>query len=173
LTIFSSSPTWEQERKFFHILTVRERPHIFRLQAFPLKGFTLIEVVLSLGLCSFALISLISLLPVSLKAAKKSVEIARTAKLTQQMVAELSQSRFTNLVALSGAVIERTYDYDGNPTTNSNSVHFTLTARIHGTTTLPGAADTSSSLARVEIEVKTPDRTSPNRIAIVLSDLGY
>ena len=34
----------------------------------------------------------------------------------------------------------------------------------------------NSSIMRIgetEIEVKTPDRTSPNRIAIVLSDLGY
>lgn len=152
---------------------MREPPRILRRYTFPLKGFTLIEVVLSLGLCSFALISLVSLLPVSLNTAKNSVEITRTAKLTQQVVAEISQSRFTNLAALSGTVIQRTFDYDGNPTTNSNAVHFTLAARINASITLPGAASASSSLARVEIEVKTPSQTSPSRTAAVLSDLGY
>lgn len=148
-------------------------PNIPRICHRRRAGFTLIEVVLALGLCSFALVSLVSLLPISLNTARNSVEITRKAKLTQQVIAELAQSRFQSLIALSGTVVQRTFDYDGLPTTESNSIYFTVRTTVEASTTLPGSSTASPSLARVKIEVKTPRETMPGKTAVVLSDSGY
>ncbi len=136
-------------------------------------GFSLVEVVLALGLCSFALVSLISLLPVSLDAAKNAVEISRKAKITQQMVAELSQSRFTNVTALSGSSKQKTFDYEGLPTTNSASIYYTASAKVESLASLPGLNAGSPSLARVIIEIRTPHAADTSKTAVVLSDMGY
>ncbi len=65
-----------------------------------LRAFTLIEVVMALGICSFALVSLASLMPMALDRARNAVEISRGATVMQQVAAELSQSHFNQVTAL-------------------------------------------------------------------------
>jgi uncharacterized protein (TIGR02598 family) len=137
------------------------------------SGFTLVEVVLALGLCSFAIVSLLSLMPVSLNTAREAMDMARGSKAAQQVAAELSQSQFSNLTALSGSSLERTFDYDGNPTSDAKDIYFTVTASVTNSTLLPGAADSSASLARVCLEVKTPRQVLPGKTAVTISDMGY
>lgn len=134
-------------------------------------GFTLVEVALALGLCVFALVSLVSLLPVSLDSARNAVEIARRSKAIQQVAAELSQSRFSKVVAMTS--MERGFTYDGNPTTDTKEIYFRVRGSVVPSTLLPGATAPSASLARVSLTVATPSQTMAGKTAITISDMGY
>jgi uncharacterized protein (TIGR02598 family) len=140
-----------------------------------LRAFSLVEVVLALGLCAFVLISLVGLLPVSLNTARDTVEITRRSKAVQQVVSELTQSRFTNVTALSSK--EWGFDYEGISTNVSGSgpVYFTIKAQL-GNGTLPqiNTPTGSPSLIRVKLITSTPrQKPMPGATAVTISDMGY
>lgn len=168
----SKSPYFMNPRTIEHdCLTLRARfnsPSLRRYQGF---GFTLVEVVLALGLFSFAIVSLVSLLPLSLDAARTATEITRQAEAIQKVVTELSQSRFANVVAMNQ--MERAFTYDGDPTTDTKDTYFRVRVSVVPTTLLPGAANPSVSLARASLTVATPRQTMAGKTAITISDMGY
>ena len=140
-----------------------------------LRAFSLVEVVLALGLCAFALISLVGLLPVSLNTARDTVETTRRSKAVQQVVSELTQSRFTNVSNLSTK--EWGFDYEGIATNISGAgpLYFTIKAQV-GDATLPQASISTSSpsLIRVKLLTSTPRQNPmPGATAVTISDMGY
>jgi len=144
-------------------------PSAHRFQRF---GFTLVEVVLALGLFAFAIVSLVSLLPLSLDAARNATETTRRSEAIQKVIAELSQSRFSNVVATTN--LERTFTYDGDPTTpESKDAYFKVSVSVAPSTLLPGAEAASSCLARASLTVATPRQTMSGKTAITISDMGY
>lgn len=66
-----------------------------RTQASKCRGFSLVEVTLALGLVTFCLIAIFSLLPVGLNSAKSSAEEAGAAALIAQIASEI-RSASTN-----------------------------------------------------------------------------
>jgi len=133
----------------------------------PRKGFSLVEVVLALGVCSFALVSLMSLMPVSLDSARNALEITRIAKAFQQVTADLTQSKFTNVAAMSTAT--NYFDYDGNPT-NASGKYFTVLATVAAS---PITNQSSGSLLRVKLLSQTPRNTNAGSTTVTICDMGY
>lgn len=130
-------------------------------------GFTLVEVVLALGLCSFALISLLSLMPVSLNSARHALEIARTAKAFQMVTSELTQSKFATVAAMAPST--HYFDYDGNPTSEEGK-YFTVRATVHPS---PITNQASTSLVRVRLESQTLKGANAGATSITICDMGY
>ncbi len=139
-------------------------------------GFTLVEVVLALGLCSFAILSLMSLMPVSLDSARHALEISRISKTFQKVSSELTQSQFTNVAAITAT--NYYFDYDGNAadasgakyTATSADKYFTVRATIAAS---PIANQSSASLVRVKLESQTPRETNAGSTTITICDMGY
>jgi len=139
-------------------------------------GFTLVEVVLALGLCSFALLSLLSLMPVSLGTGRHALEISRVVKSFQKVASELTQSQFTNVRDMAQTAYY--FDYDGNAadasgtkyTDSSANKYYTVRATIAQT---PITNQSSASLLRVKLECQTPRETNAGSTTITICDMGY
>lgn len=131
-------------------------------------GFSLVEVVLALGLCAFALVSLMSLTPVSLDSARNALEITRVSKAFQQVTTELTQSKFANVAAMT--TVTKYFDYDGNPTTNASVRYFTILATVAGS---PIANQSPGSLLRVELTAQTPLNPNAGSTTVTICDMGY
>ena len=95
------------------------------------RGFSLIEIVVALGLLATGLIGVIRLFPVGLRASKRSEVVSKAALLAQQQLEELKLKGYAALVAdppqvpLSGAsgkyqwsLVVASVDAPGLPTPN-------------------------------------------------------
>ncbi len=65
-------------------------------------AFTLVEVALSLGIMSFALVALIGMLPVGLSTFRDSVNLTIESQIAQQLYTDIQQTPFADSPALSG-----------------------------------------------------------------------
>ena len=63
----------------------------------PVAGFSLVEVTLALGIISFAMVTLIGLLPVSYSAFKSSARSVTSTQLAQRIFADMQQTDFASL----------------------------------------------------------------------------
>lgn len=134
-------------------------------------GFSLVEVVLALGLFAFAFVPLLGLVPVSLASAKQATEINRMSKITQKVAAELSQDKFANVRALIDKDPEWFFDYDGNEVGAGDSErHFTVEALVRDS---PVAGQTADSLLRVHLKCSTPSEEEASSATITICDMGY
>jgi uncharacterized protein (TIGR02598 family) len=131
-------------------------------------GFTLVEVVLALGLCSFALLSLMALMPVSLDSARHALEISRVAKAFQKVTSELTQSKFANVAAMSTSTYQ--FDYDGNKPASDADIYYTVLATVAAS---PVPNQSSTSLVRVTLEAQTRRETNAASTTITICDMGY
>ena len=131
-------------------------------------GFTLVEVVLALGLCSFALLSLMSLMPISLNSARHALEISRVAKAFQKVTSELTQSKFATVEVMTTNTYQ--FDYDGNKPASSADIYYTVLATVGPS---PISNQSSASLLRVKLEAQTRRETNAGSTTITICDMGY
>jgi uncharacterized protein (TIGR02598 family) len=133
----------------------------------------LVEVVLALGLCAFALTAIFALLPVSLDVARHAQETTRVAKAFEKMASELTQSPFASVKALTNY-----FDYEGRTseaggppfTAASPETHFTVTATVAPS---PLPAQSSGSLLRVRLAARTRGGLEAGTATVTIADLGY
>jgi type II secretory pathway pseudopilin PulG len=65
------------------------------------NAFSLVEIVIAIGVATFALVTILSLLPVGLRTAQQSRNQSRAAYLAEQIVSDLRSSSFNNASILS------------------------------------------------------------------------
>lgn len=130
-------------------------------------GFSLIEIVLALGIISFALVGIMGLFPVALKSALESQRETRAAHIAQQIFTDLSTLAGTNRFLITGTnlstdriavslstadpIIPVYYDAAGQAMGNIAAVDATYGATVTVTPDTP-----ISGLARVETTIFTP-----------------
>jgi len=66
-----------------------------------MRGFSLIEVVLSLGIVSFAFVGLFGLLPVGLNAFTNSVDSTVESQIAENVLTNVKQAKLSNLLTLA------------------------------------------------------------------------
>lgn len=135
----------------------------------PRSGFSLVEVILALGICTFALIAIMGLLPVALDSAGEALTMARRAKVIQQVSHDLQQAPFSSLSAEMPAW-KRTFDGDGVETTDPAQIFYTVTGSQPADLTLPGASIANPELASIVVEIASPSET--HRVPLVLANRG-
>jgi uncharacterized protein (TIGR02598 family) len=126
--------------------------------------------------CTFALTAILALMPVSLNLARHAQEISRVAKLFEKVTAELTQSQFATVAAMT----TNTYffDYEGKETdasgakytASSPDTYFTVTATIGGS---PITNQYSESLLRVKLAAQTRGQTKAGSTTVTVVDMGY
>lgn len=120
-------------------------------------GFSLVEVVSSLGIVSFGLMALLGLLPVGLKAARSARESTAETQIVQYLSALARQTPRAELASLA-APREFSFDRQGVAISEGDLDIFytaTLTVETAGGTVLPAAENyTSASLATFRIHLK-------------------
>lgn len=133
------------------------------------QAFTLVEVVLALGIVSFGFLGIFSLLPAGVGAFRSGMDTSLCAQISQRIVSEAEQSDFDSLVPQNGNTVDgvatggtsgqfyalplRYFDDQGTelgvsdgvtpiPTlTDDEKQRVVYTVRVRGS--LPGAADPS------------------------------
>jgi uncharacterized protein (TIGR02598 family) len=106
-------------------------------------GFSLIEVTISLGIASFALIALLGLVPLALGTLRQSMDVSTETQIFQQLASEantLDFSAVTNSSFASG--FPRFYDESGARITSVQSASYKVALTL-STCSVPGAAAAS------------------------------
>ncbi|MGB8354705.1 MAG: Verru_Chthon cassette protein B [Chthoniobacteraceae bacterium] len=120
-------------------------------------AFTLVEVVMAIGIIAFAFIPLVGLLPVGLDMSRRAIDTTVQSQIVQQLSTEAQQSDFSTLSTLASNSTTTPYYFDdqGSKATNSaNQIYEAVysVALNSGTvsTALPGQV-TTQKLATVTI----------------------
>lgn len=126
------------------------------------RGFSLVEVVLAVGIVSFALLPLMALLPVGLRTVKNSMTQTVTAAIAQQIRGELLQASLP-----IGSLGIEYYTSDGIKTTATdanNPFYYTATFSLSATT-IAGDSFTAANAQSVTVYLSYP---SSNQQPIVI-----
>lgn len=124
------------------------------------QGFSLVEVVLALGVISFSLVSLLGLLPVGLNSLRDALQINTQAQIIQSVASEIQISRFSDLDTADflSTRFPKYFDDQGNELDDSqeSTVLYTVTPLSPTYPTLPGntANNPDLILFSFQIEVK-------------------
>ena len=116
----------------------------------PARGFSLIEVALALGIVSFAMVSLMALIPVGLGSFQKAMNLTVEAQIVQGITTDVGLRKFSTL-----APAQYFYDAQGTPVTSSRGRVYTAAlsfrdglSNVKSGETLDAA---SGSLASIDI----------------------
>jgi uncharacterized protein (TIGR02598 family) len=133
------------------------------------SGFTLVEVVLALGIASFVIISLVPLLLVSLSSAQKSIDFTRRSQVIQQVASELTQSQFATTTTSA------TWYFDAEGIeTNEAAAFFTVKSQyITVGITLPGSTGPAANLNKIALISSTPKPNSSTTNYLTIVNCGY
>ncbi|HSI87282.1 MAG: Verru_Chthon cassette protein B [Candidatus Methylacidiphilales bacterium] len=120
-------------------------------------GFSLIEVVLALGVVSVALLPLTGMLFVGLRIFDQAVSTTTQGEIAQQVVNQLQQSAWvdTNL-----GVRNLYFSQEGVVTTSAQSI-FTATVSQPESFSLPGSGSASPNVQRIRVDITS--RFAPNQ----------
>ena len=125
-------------------------------------GFSLVETVLAMAVMSLAVTVLLGLLPHGLEMSRKAGISAGEARVTTEILGELSQVDWTALASYDG---DRFYfDDQGVRLDDAAGLDISYVARVQLPVpmNLPGSAAASADLRRVVIDIaSTPDRSFP------------
>ena len=123
-------------------------------------AFSLVEVALSLGILSFALVGLMGMLPVGLSTFHRSTDNSTGAQIAQRLINEAGQTDFSTLIgSVATNPVVRYFDNQGNELADANKSRAVFTTRLVVTsgaagTTLPGAVSASNAgLATLVVQV--------------------
>lgn len=140
-------------------------------------GFSLVEVVLCLGVVGFAFVALLGLLPLGLKTFRQAMETSIQSQIAQQISSELQQVRFSDLTSANYASshFPQYFDDQGMAVSGPNDPNriYTVTAAAPTTPNLPGINGANPTLLVFQFFVQA--RNSPettNRFSVVVTDKG-
>jgi uncharacterized protein (TIGR02598 family) len=135
-------------------------------------AFSLVEVVIALGLFTFAAVGIFALIPISLETSRNAIETNRRAQIIQQVVNTLQEQSFYNL-----GNTQFVYAYDGSTPNVTNPVYYTVKVAVQTSTTLPttdGSTVQTSSLIPVTLAISTPATTKlPSCYVYFAGNAGY
>ncbi|MFZ4598340.1 MAG: type IV pilus modification PilV family protein [Terrimicrobiaceae bacterium] len=122
------------------------------------RGFSLIEIVLALGVIAFALVGIMGLFPVAMKSAQESMRETRATFIAQQIFSDLRTGTGTNRFLLVGAAPTATTPLSLADNSASVVVLFDNNAVATGTngaTTFSNAAPSAAFVANVTVQTNT------------------
>ncbi len=106
------------------------------------RAFSLIEVTVALGIVTFAVVSVMGLLPMGLNVMREAADQTAVAQITREISADLLLTPFSELDAYIGAHGTRHFDADGVRTDDS-SAYFRADASL-APSEFPGSASSAN-----------------------------
>lgn len=131
-------------------------------------GFSLVEVVLALGIVAVAMVPLCGLLPLCLSTAQTATELSRREQIVHKIVSSLEETPFQKLIT-QGSVSD-SYSFEGGPISPAHPEYFVVTGTVQPSVTIPGGP-ASASMATVRFTITTPDRRV-NHYSAIVADNG-
>jgi uncharacterized protein (TIGR02598 family) len=107
------------------------------------SGFSLVEVVLAMGIIAVAFIPLMGLLPIGLNTSKQAIDTTIQAQILQQMTGQAQLTGWSGLTTMCNGTANATYfDANGNVVTSASSAIYMAAFSVPANTVLPGGATT-------------------------------
>jgi uncharacterized protein (TIGR02598 family) len=121
-------------------------------------AFTLVEVVLALGVITFGLVVILALIPVSIHSSKQSSEDMALSLMTQSTIADLHKQGLTTLAALvpTSGTISYYFDANGRLLTSSTGALYSCTAKPIAPSAVASANTTSTNFIYVQLQFVWP-----------------
>jgi len=129
-------------------------------------GFSLVEVVMAIGVVSFAFMSVLGLLPVGMKTFRSAINTSVSGQIFQRIVNEAQQTDFDTLVG--AAPVVRYFDDQGNEAASADKAIYQVKTRILASTGLPAgaAAATNANLATITVQIAN----NPGNASLAMSN---
>ncbi len=146
-------------------------------QAFKARAqaaFSLVEIILALGVISFAIVAILGMFPVAVRAATESQEETQAALIArglfEQIATQTGATRKITIGPLDQANVSKTLNLSSPPPqpielggfnsdteqTDAQNARYKVTATI-----APATANPATKLAQVTFTIKTPTRSYP------------
>lgn len=127
-------------------------------------GFSLVEVVLCIGIVAFAFLAIFSLVPVGLTTFRQAIDNSLGSQIVQRLVGEAQQTDYPTLIAT--AAYQRYFDEQGNEVSASKDYLYTAEISVTAPTTLPNTSTPpTGSLALVTIKLANNPGHNPSPFA--------
>jgi len=115
-------------------------------------GFSLVELVMAIGIVSFAFVSLFALLPVGLTTFRQTMDTSIGSQIVQRIVNEAQQTDYPTLINTTS--YDRYFDDQGNEVQSIDSSIYTVEVTVTAPTSLPNTSTPdSTSLATVMVKL--------------------
>lgn len=139
------------------------------------SGFSLVEVVIALGVMSFALLPLVALLPVGLRTAQDSMDTTVIASISQQVRGHLQQIPFTSgagsINDLASTSQDLYFTMEGVKTTSgslTSPAYYKATFSVNDSAA-PGASFDQNNARTITVKLYYPLATNPTKPKKVFS----
>ncbi|MGB8355391.1 MAG: Verru_Chthon cassette protein B [Chthoniobacteraceae bacterium] len=119
------------------------------------SAFSLVEVVMAIGVVAFAFISVLGLIPTGLNTFKQAVDASVGAQIVQRVMNEAEQTDFSVLTSGSTSTISkpmRYFDEQGNELTATNGAIYQVNTRITPSTSISANAS-YTTVATVIVQI--------------------
>jgi uncharacterized protein (TIGR02598 family) len=127
---------------------------------FRVQAFTLVEVTLAIGVVSFALLSLLGLVPMGLIAVRESSQQVACSHIVQKVGSDLAMISRDDV---AGYIQEsRYFDYDGQPVEAGSADAVFVAKFASGTLRYPGSAQLADLKDHTRIEVTIARASAPS-----------
>lgn len=141
----------------------------------PLRAFSLIEVVLALGIISFALVSIMGVTCVGFKSFQQAISTTVETQIVQGLANQLQQTKYTSLSVAGNT--NYYFNYEGGPTNSSGAV-FTVAVSTPTNVALPVPAaqspNPSANLLLVTFNITRKNSPlSTNAFQVYIANTGY
>jgi len=113
----------------------------------------MIELVLSIGVMSFAFVGLLALLPAGMTTFGKAIDTSVGLQISQRVVDEALLSDFNTFLSKAQAV--RYFDDQANELPDTKGAIYYVNVRTQAAVTVPGATDANSNLAEITGQIAT------------------
>ena len=135
------------------VIVLRSGGIRFNSPVFRRAGFTLVEVVIAVGLVAFVLTAILGLLVIAINETKNADLKARLAWITERVTSEYQCQRFST--ALGGLPATNYWDYSGIPVTNTADAYFRCD--ILNVTPPPASTNfTTNNFALLQVSIRWP-----------------
>jgi uncharacterized protein (TIGR02598 family) len=136
------------------------------------RGFSLIEVVIALGVISFAMVGLMGLIPVGLKTSREAIDTTIQAQMAQMIRNQILLSEFTDLNAWKGKTLY--FDDQGLSVESADSSTRVFTAVVDIQDVKVPITSMAESVARV-VRVDITNNAAPrvgSTFTLVVANTG-
>lgn len=138
------------------------------------RAFSLIEIVLALGIISFAIVGIMGLFPAAMKSAQESQRETRAALIARQIFSDLKTHAGTNsfiantenvldpglkVGLTSNSVVNVSYDADGHPVSGGTPVSFETTLSVLADDPVQGVSRVQASIRSTSVASNHPPIT--------------
>lgn len=131
----------------------------------PCSAFSLVEVVMALGIATFAIVSMVGLLSVGFRGARDSINMTVVSDIAQTLSGEAQLTPWTNLAASYGAST-RYFDDMGKEVDTQTEAVFIARTSLAAPTSLVSAGAHATNL-QIEIRaISTPQTNLASRLLV-------